>query len=92
VTASNLAMALEQSGQRVILVDADMRRPTQQDIFELDNDVGLSNYLECRDMDLSEVLQTVSGSDLNVVTSGPAPDNPSELLGSKRMGDLVESR
>jgi non-specific protein-tyrosine kinase len=91
VTASNLAMALAQSGQRVILVDADIRRPTQQDIFELDNDVGLSNFLECRDMRLADVLQTVSGSDLNVVTSGPAPDNPSELLGSRRMGDLVES-
>ncbi len=91
VTASNLAVALAQSGQRVILVDADMRRPTQQDIFELGNDLGLSNFLECGEMSLSEILQTVPGSDLNIVTSGPSPDNPSELLGSKRMGDLVES-
>jgi len=90
LTTANLAAALAQSGQRVILVDADMRRPTQHHIFGLENRVGLSDVLERGDVSLSEVQQAVSVANLSVVTSGPLPENPSELLGSKRMGDLME--
>lgn len=90
LTTANLAAALAQSGQRVILVDADMRRPTQHHIFGLENRVGLSDVLERSDVSLSEVQQAVSVANLSVVTSGPLPENPAELLGSKRMGDLME--
>ncbi len=90
LTTANLAAAVAQSGQRVILVDADLRRPTQHHIFGLENQVGLSDVLEHSEVSLSEVLQTVSVANLSVVTSGPLPENPSELLGSKRMGDLME--
>lgn len=90
LTAANLAVALAQSGHRVILVDADMRRPTQHRIFGLENQVGLSNLLEGDDVSLEEVVQTMSISDLSVITSGPTPEHPSDLIGSKRMDDLIE--
>ncbi len=90
VTVANLAAAMAQSGSRVVLIDADMRRPIQHDIFQLENTVGLSTVLEHEDVSAADVLQAVSVPNLSVVTSGPTPDSPSELLGSKRMGDLIE--
>jgi non-specific protein-tyrosine kinase len=91
VTAANLAVALAQSGKQVILVDADLRHPTQHNIFGLNNDVGLTTLLLEEDANLTETLQTVSVTNLSVLPSGPLPDNPAELLGSKRMRDLIES-
>ena len=90
LTTANLAVALAQSGQRVILVDADMRRPTQHHIFGLENQVGLSNVLEGGDVSLEELVQPVAMSDLSVITSGPIPDHPSDLIGSERMSNLTE--
>ena len=90
LTTANLAVALAQSGQRVILVDADMRRPTQHRIFGLENQVGLSNVLEGGDVSLEELVQPVAMSDLSVITSGPIPDHPSDLIGSERMSNLTE--
>ena len=90
VTVANLAAAIAQSGLRVILIDADMRRPTQHQIFQLENEVGLSTVLHRGDVSVADVLQTVSVPNLSVVTSGPMSYSPSELLGSKRMGDLIE--
>jgi succinoglycan biosynthesis transport protein ExoP len=90
ITAANLAATLAQSDRRVIMVDADMRRPSQHRIFEVDNNVGLATILSRGDVGIAEVMKAVSIEGLSVVPSGPIPDNPAELLGSKRMGDLVE--
>lgn len=90
VTAANLASAIAQSGLRAILIDADMRRPTQHQIFQLENKVGLSTVLQRGDISVADILQAVSVPNLSVVSSGPMPDSPSELLSSKRMGDLIE--
>jgi non-specific protein-tyrosine kinase len=86
-TAANLASVIAQTGQRVILVDTDLRRPTLHRIFNLPNHVGLTTAL------LSEgtvSLQPTAIENLHVLTSGPIPPNPSELLGSQRMRTLVE--
>lgn len=90
LTAANLAVVLAHAGQRVILVDADLRRPTQHQIFELDNHVGLTSLLLDPGMTLSRALLPTRVEHLYLLASGPLPPNPSELLGSKRMGDVIE--
>jgi capsular exopolysaccharide synthesis family protein len=91
VTAANLAAVMAQSGQRVVLVDADLRRPTQHRIFELNNHQGLTTALVESEAALSDLLQTTRVENLSVVTSGPLPPNPSELLGSRRMEAVIEA-
>jgi len=88
--AANLAVTLAQSGKRVILVDADLRRSTQHQVFELDNQAGLSTFLTDDRVSLDDVLQTVPAKNLRVLTSGLLPEAPNELLGSKRMSELIE--
>jgi capsular exopolysaccharide synthesis family protein len=86
-TAVNLAVATAQSGYSVILVDADMRKPRLDKVFDLPNDHGLSTCLQGEDAELAPV--EVGVKNLLVVPSGPPPANPSELLGSKRMDQIV---
>jgi succinoglycan biosynthesis transport protein ExoP len=88
--AANLAVTLAQSGKQVILVDADLRRSTQHQVFELDNQAGLSTFLTDDRVSLDDVLQTVPAENLRVLTSGPLPEAPNELLGSERMSELIE--
>ena len=81
--SSNLAVSLAQAGQRVLLVDADMRRPRVHEIFELSQEPGLSNLLvgDCKP---SEAVRKTSVQNLAVLPAGMIPPNPAELLGSKR--------
>jgi len=88
--AANLAVVIAQSGKRVILVDADLRHPTQHRIFELENQMGLVDALR-QDTPLSNVLQSVPVENLRVLPSGLPADDPSELLDSKRMLKVIES-
>jgi len=85
---SDLGFVLAQNGHRVIIVDGDLRIPKQQTIFELKNHVGLSNVLS-EEVSLEEAIQETKYSGLHVLTSGPIPDNPSELLGTSRMSDVI---
>jgi polysaccharide biosynthesis transport protein len=85
--AVNLAVAIAQVGQRVLLVDADMRHPVQHHIWDFANIAGLSNVIVDQvDIDLA-VQQAMPN--LYVLTSGTIPPNPIALLGSKRMSALV---
>jgi capsular exopolysaccharide synthesis family protein len=86
-TAVNLAVGLAQSGYAVLLVDADMRKPRVDSIFGLSNEQGLSTALQGA---AHPVPADVGVMNLKVLTAGPAPDNPSELLGSKRMDALLQ--
>jgi succinoglycan biosynthesis transport protein ExoP len=87
VTA-NLAIALAQAGQRVALVDADLRKPTLHKLFRLSQRVGTTTVLLDR-ADANHAIQHL-GPDLpSVLTSGQLPPNPSELLGSRRMEELI---
>lgn len=87
-TATNLAIALAQAGQTVCLVDADLRRPMIHDYLGLERNVGLTTVIVGA-ADLGEVLQPWGAEKLYVLTSGQIPPNPSELLGSPEMEQLV---
>ena len=88
-TAANLAAAIAQTGQRTVLVDADLRRPTLHRIFKLSNGAGLTNALLSREPDPERFLQRTRFESLSVLTSGPQPPNPSELLSSGRMDAVI---
>ena len=88
VVASNLATTLALSNQRVLLIDADLRRPRLHRVFELPQEPGLSNLL-VGEVVASQVVQKTNIPGLLVLTSGTVPPNPSELLESKRFKDFL---
>jgi succinoglycan biosynthesis transport protein ExoP len=90
-TAINLAVSLAQTGARVLVIDADMRRPTVHSSFGIENRGGLSNILS-HEMSSAETLALVQKekvSGLYLLTSGPIPPNPAELIGSEQMRKLL---
>jgi succinoglycan biosynthesis transport protein ExoP len=90
VVAANLAMALAQAGQRVLLIDADMRKPRVHTVFEILQEPGLSNVL-VGNAKSSEAIRTTATPGLWVMPAGLLPPNPAELLGSKRFKDFMAS-
>ncbi len=86
--ALNLALSIAQSGQKVILVDADLRLPTVASATGLEGNVGLTTVLIGRST-LADATQHWGSGRLSVLTSGPLPPNPTELLGSQAMQDLI---
>jgi capsular exopolysaccharide synthesis family protein len=88
-TASNLALALAQAGQRVLLLDADLRKPSQHAIFELSRDVGLSSILADRRPVDEAIVPDVLGL-LDVLPAGPTPKNPGELLNNGFFAELLD--
>lgn len=87
-TATNLAIALAQAGKSVCLIDADLRRPMIGEYLGLDRSAGLTTAL-VGDADVKDLLQPWGSHELYVLTSGRIPPNPSELLGSNEMKDLI---
>ena len=87
-TACNLATVLALGGARVLLVDGDMRRPSVHRMFDLDNSPGLSNVL-ARQVRPGEAIRRTSEPNLHVLTAGDLPPNPSELLASDQMTNLL---
>jgi capsular exopolysaccharide synthesis family protein len=88
-TCANLAIAMAQSGQRMLMVDCDMRWPRLHKIFNLQNERGFSNIL-VGEGDWREIKIATSIPNFELITSGPIPPNPAELLGSGRMQDLIK--
>lgn len=88
-TCANIAIAMAQDSKRVLLIDSDLRKPTQHQIFRLDNTHGLSSVLAGFGS-LSDALQKDVEENLDIITSGQIPPNPSELLGSKRMDIFLD--
>ncbi|MQL53505.1 polysaccharide biosynthesis tyrosine autokinase [Desulfofundulus thermobenzoicus] len=86
-TAANLAVVLAQAGHRVILVDCDLRKPTQHRNFQVENHRGITNCL-LQDLDPVAVSHNGLVDNLSVLTSGPIPPNPAELLGSEKVRAL----
>lgn len=87
-TATNLAISLAQAGQTVCLVDADLRRPMVNEYLGLDRSAGLTTALVGA-ADVNDLLQPWGDDELFVLTSGQIPPNPSELLGSEQMKQLI---
>ena len=88
ITALNLAAALAEAGYRVCLVEADLRRPNLAKVLDLAPDVGFTTAL-IRQAPLETVLQN-AGRNLAVLTSGPVPPNPSELLMTEQAGAIIK--
>jgi capsular exopolysaccharide synthesis family protein len=86
---ANLAVTTAQTGRKVILVDCDLRRPTLHSIFNLKNDVGLTTMVVDDAAIESPPLRDTGVEGLQIVSSGPLPPNPSELLGSRRMEEII---
>jgi len=90
LTAANLGVVMAQVGLSVVIVDTDLRRPSQHTIFRLTREDGLTNALLHSNPGPDGYLQNTMVENLRVLTSGPLPPNPSELLGSERMRGLIE--
>jgi capsular exopolysaccharide synthesis family protein len=86
---ANLAVTTAQTGWKVILVDCDLRRPTLHNLFNLKNDVGLTTMVVDDAAMESPPLKDTGVEGLQLVSSGPLPPNPSELLGSRRMEEII---
>jgi len=88
--ASNLAIALAQVGQRVLLVDADLRSPSLHRLFGAQENLGLVSCLAGH-QDWRTVVRPSGSPGLDILFCGPIPPNPSELLSSRSMGALIRS-
>ncbi|WP_161879554.1 CpsD/CapB family tyrosine-protein kinase [Alkalibacterium sp. MB6] len=88
--SANLAATFSSQEKRVLLVDADLRKPTIHKIFKVRNKDGLTTLLTNRDTQLDEVVYGTQKEGLFILTSGAIPPNPAELLGSKRMLEIIK--
>ena len=90
-TTANLAIAIAQTGQRAIVVDSDLRRPSLHRVFGLSNGAGLTNALLAKEPEPTRFLQPTRFENLSLLASGPQPPNPSELLSSRRMDAVIDA-
>jgi capsular exopolysaccharide synthesis family protein len=89
ITCANMAVSFAQANKRVLVIDADLRKPAQHLIFAISNHKGLSSALLKR-LEPQDVIQHTSTDNLSVIAAGPTPPNPSEVLSSEHMGALLE--
>jgi capsular exopolysaccharide synthesis family protein len=91
-TATNTAISLAQTGAKVLIIDADMRRPRLHSVFNIENGEGLSTLLSSAstEQEMLGIIKMDEGTKLHLLTSGPIPPNPAELLGSEQMANLLK--
>ncbi len=87
-TISNLAITVAQGGQKVLLIDCDLRRPVLHAVFGYNKEPGITNYLVGRAM-IDDIIRSSPIRNLDIATSGTIPPNPSELIGSQRMKEFL---
>lgn len=90
-TATNTAISLAQTGAKVLIIDGDMRRPRLHSVFNVGNGEGLSTLLssELSENEILSVIKQDPGTKLHLLTSGPIPPNPAELIGSEQMANIM---
>jgi non-specific protein-tyrosine kinase len=88
-TAANLAIVFAQAGWRVLLIDADLRKPSVHTLFGVPNQRGLTTLLADDELRLEGLIRRTDQERLRILTSGPVPTNPAEIVGSPRMRALV---
>ena len=89
--SANIAAAFAMQGKKTLLIDADMRRGTQHKLFDLKNSNGLSNYLADVNWNENSLIKKTDIDNLFIITCGKVPPNPSELLSSNRMTELLST-
>lgn len=87
--AANLGVVCAQAGFQVVVIDTDLRLPSLHQLFDLNNHIGLTDLLVDDVQNVEECMVRTEIDNLRLITSGPIPPNPSELLGSKRMGAVL---
>lgn len=87
-SVSNLALAIAQTGRKVLIIDADLRRPTVHKLFGINNAVGLGDVL-AQEIDALTSIRETRISNLSILTAGMLPENPSEMLMSRRFAEIV---
>lgn len=88
--SANIAATFAQAGYKTLLIDADMRKPTQHKIFEQRNAIGLSNLITGR-VEILNAIQVTNTENLSLLSAGPVPPNPAELLSSSAMTNLLHN-
>jgi capsular exopolysaccharide synthesis family protein len=91
-TAANTAISLAQTGAEVLIIDGDMRRPRLHAVFNVKNEEGLSTLLSSK-LDERQVLSIIQKDEttkVSLLSSGPIPPNPAELIGSEQMANLLK--
>jgi capsular exopolysaccharide synthesis family protein len=89
-TVANLAITMAQTDSRVLIIDADMRKPRQHRVFDVDNLSGLSRLLSGQTKDIHQAMSYGVAPNVDLISSGAIPPNPSELIGHTRMKELLE--
>ncbi|MEA2538585.1 MAG: tyrosine-protein kinase [Chloroflexota bacterium] len=88
-TAANLAIVFAQAGWRVLLIDADLRKPSVHTLFGVPNQRGLTTLLSDDELRIEGLIRRTDQDRLRILTSGPVPTNPAEIVGSPRMRALI---
>jgi len=89
-TIANLAVTLAQTNRKVLILDADLRKPRQHKIFKIKNLNGMTNYLTSG-LEMKELIKPTNIPNLFLINAGPVPPNPAELLGSDKMGHILST-
>lgn len=89
ITSANLAIAMAQSGSKILLMDCDLRKPAQHRIFKIKNESGVSNLIG-KMVTLDKVIHKDVVPGLDLITSGELPPNPAEMVSSQKMGELLK--